>query len=354
MCQYLFTDAIALSCKRPKGYAIVRPSADEIQIYGQSGILPPVMVKPTKENTYTLIQGEKYWMLAQTLQMEQIPAFVVSDLRESDEKALIMFDLRSHGAKPDPITEAISLKQLLDDGVYKSQAELARYLGLHRSAVHHKLQLLKLDPKVKKSLSLNQLTPLHVRTLPGLPAEAQWALAQCMLSERLSAHQSNRVVAIYRANWKQANVNDFSPDVLAEQALQALKKTSAPKGDGKVNSVTVDGDMDEGTYNALLNLLGSERKLAPHKDIDVAALEQNISDKVGYICRIQLLPSGAGEYAFRYDGEMGDYLQDDLEILLGNHYRVNRVGKNKESNGWACVLFSNGTEANDIADRLLR
>lgn len=356
MLQLLFTDVITLSDKRPKGYAILRPSAKELQIYARCGIIPPISVKPDRQDGFDLVQGEKHWMLAQMLGVDRIPGLVIPSLTRDDVKALIMLDLQSHGAKADPITEAESLQQLLDDKTYKSQAELARHLGMHRSAVHHKLQLLKLDPEVKASLSRNDsLSPLHVRTLPSLPAEVQRALVRCMLSEGLSAHQSNRLAAIYRENWKQLDADGVCPELLTEQAFQALRKSEDSRGADKAAPVPVatDDGTDEGTYNALLNLLESERNLTPHNDIDVAALEQTISDKVGYTCRIQVLPSGAGEYAFRYQDGMGDYLQDDLEILLGSHYRVRRVDKENKSNGWACVLFLNGAEANNIADRLL-
>lgn len=354
MLQLLFTDVISLSDKRPKGYSILRPNARELQIYAHCGVIPPISVKPGKAESFELVQGEQHWMLAQMLKVDRVPALVLPSLSDEDVKALIMLDLQSHGAKADPITEAESLQNLLDDKTYKSQAELARHLGMHRSAVHHKLQLLKLDPEVKASLSRNNgLSPLHVRTLPCLPADAQRALARCMVDEKLSAHESNRLVSFYREKWQQAD--GISPAVLTVQALQTLRSSRSLCGTGEAKPVPVaigDG-VDEGSYNAILNLLETERNLAPHNDVDIAALEQAISDKVGYTCRIQILPSGAGEYAFRYEGEMGDYLQDDLEILLGSQYRVSLVGKNKKSNGWACVLFSNRTEADDIADRLL-
>jgi len=353
--QLLYTDTIELSHVRPTGCPIQRPTPEEIRLFRQAGFIPAVVVRPIKRAKqpgedvlgYELLQGEKHWMLAQLLNVDRIPALLLEDIDDDLAQRLIGADLPSR-SQLDPIDEAKSLLAALKEGVFRNAAQLARHLGLKRSTVHHRLRLLKLSPFVQQVVSKGKLSPLHVRTLVTLPYPAQELLANLMVTKHLSAHRSHRLVQLFRT--KMVDSDELSK--VAEAALDTLCNEETMSQAPHVNTDMVPDGTDEGSHQALLNVLNSNRSESASSDTDIADLERRIGDRLGYLCRIQYLPSGAGEIALRYSSGMKDFLQDDLDLALGMHFRIDDFPMSEET-GWLSVVFNDSKESEQIINRLL-
>lgn len=360
MLQNLFVDTVCISPLRPKGQQIQRPSIEEILRYKAAGFVPPITVRAQKnsdcQKNYELVLGEKFWMLAQTLKMDQIPALVV-EVNDTEMASLIYIDVLS-GQNVDSISEAKALKKTLKNGEFRNKAELARYLGCNRSVVHHKMKLLELNTAVQRLVAEKKISALHVRTLHALPDQQQLLLAQSMLKEHLSGHESVQLVSLYKQLLKEQQGSSLSPEQVLEEALLQLRDLAnrtepsiAPPSPAPATSATA---IDEGSHLALLSVLEPGRNTNPNRDIDIARLERQISEKFGYLCRIQILPTEAGEYAFRYESGMSEYLVDDLEIALSTSCRLDVVTDGGNSDGgWVCVVFTNNHESSRIADKLV-
>jgi ParB/RepB/Spo0J family partition protein len=338
--KFLYTDTISLSPLRPRNIPINRPTLSEIQTYKSAGFIPPIVVtcKTDAPSSYELIQGERFWMLAQALNEDKIPALVFNKLNNDTIIDLINADLSV--VKQNPIAEALSLQAALDKRDFVNAADLARHLGCTRFTIYHKLRLLQLSPYTQEYVSSNRLTPLHVRTLTTLPYSEQDALSTIMVQHCLSAHVSHLLVRLFRKYRSSMTVSQA-----ASRALNSLLSSNV--NNKRSTAISSPESKDEGTHQALLSVLNSNRTQAPHNDPDLADLEQKIGENVGYPCRIQFLPSGAGEIAFLFTKAMKDYLLDIVQSRIDEEDRVDLV-ENDQGGGWLCLVFEDRTRADEL------
>ncbi|HYD99814.1 MAG TPA: ParB/RepB/Spo0J family partition protein [Alphaproteobacteria bacterium] len=154
------------------------------------GVLQPILVRPKPRNSgrYEIIAGERRWRAAQLAGLVDIPAIVreLSD-QEAAEIALIENVQRQDLT---PLEEAEGFKRLIDDYRY-TQDELAKTIGKSRSHLANTLRLLALPDSVKGLLTEGKLTAGHARALLGAPnAEL---LAENVVLRGLSVRQTEQL-----------------------------------------------------------------------------------------------------------------------------------------------------------------
>jgi ParB family chromosome partitioning protein len=156
------------------------------------GILQPVLVRATGEDTYELIAGERRWRAAKRAGLPTIPALVreSSDVH-SVEQALVE---NLHRLDLNPLEEAGAYQQLIEDfGLTHEQ--LSSRVGRSRVAITNMLRLFQLPPSVQKLVSDGQLGAGHARALLGTPDRAyQEALARRTVAEQLSVRAVEEAV----------------------------------------------------------------------------------------------------------------------------------------------------------------
>ena len=152
-----------------------------------SGLLQPVVVRPTKQGGYELIAGERRWRAAQRLGWTQIPAVV----KEVDDQTLLTLALIENLQRHDlsAIDEALGYQRLMEEfGV--AQSEVARMVGRNRSTVANLLRLLKLPETVQTMVHEGALTEGHARALLGLDDAAEMIeLARRAIEEKWSVRE---------------------------------------------------------------------------------------------------------------------------------------------------------------------
>ena len=135
----------------------------------EHGILQPILVRPRGDG-YEVVAGERRWRAAMAAGLPAIPAVVRSlGDREAMELALVENLQR---VDLSPLERARAYDRLVKE-FQMTQEEIARRIGLSRSAVANTLRLLQLPKEVQSSLEAGEITEGHARALLTLGDRAQ-------------------------------------------------------------------------------------------------------------------------------------------------------------------------------------
>ena len=209
----------------------------------QQGVMQPVLVRPLRDRRYEIIAGERRWRAARLAGLSDIPAVV----REvPDESALAMALIENiQRENLNPLEEAAGIQRLIDE--FRMTHEVAaQAVGRSRSAVSNLLRLLALPAAVQELIMGGQLDMGHGRALLALPPAKQLDAAEAVAHKQLSVRETERMVG------------------------RLLKGVSAAPSDRT-------------------------------RDPDVAALEQELSEKLGTTVSVNHSPKrGAGSVIIHY------------------------------------------------------
>ena len=168
--------------------------AELVHSISEIGLLQPVVVRATGEDTYELIMGERRLRATQQAGMDTIPAIV----RETSDDDLLRDALLEnlHRSELNPLEEAAAYQQLLDD-FGCTHEELASRIGRSRPQISNTLRLLKLSPEVQRRVAAGVLSAGHARTLLAIPdAAGQDRLASRVVAEGISVRGLEEIVAV--------------------------------------------------------------------------------------------------------------------------------------------------------------
>lgn len=223
------------------------------------GILQPILVRrhPDNSGAYEILAGERRWRAAQAAQLHEVPVIVreMSD-REASEVALVENIQRQD---LNAIEEGQGYKRLIDEFGHTQDA-LAQSLGKSRSHIANTLRLLNLPAEVQTMIADGSLTAGHARAL--VTAADPVTIAKEVVRHGMSVRQT-------------------------EMAAKA-QRTFGTRGGGKAR--------------------------APQKDPNVVALEQELTQLLGFKVTIQAEGEG-GSLSIRY--RTLDQLDEILAKLRG-------------------------------------
>jgi len=200
----------------------------------------PVLIRPNGDG-YELIAGERRWRAAQAAGLIEIPAVVrdVSDL-QALELAIIENEQRDDLS---PIESAAAYNRMIVE-FGCTQQQVAEKIGISRVQVSNLIRLLQLSARIKSMVERKILSMGQVRPLVGLPEAVADRLADECVDQGLSARQME----------------------------QAAKKAAKP----------------------------IEGKAVKEPDADVAALQDELTRKLGLSVELACKANGAGVLRIRY------------------------------------------------------
>jgi ParB family transcriptional regulator, chromosome partitioning protein len=158
------------------------------------GLLQPVVVRRTGDETYELVMGERRWRASQQAGLEAIPAIV----RETGDNDMLRDALLEnlHRSQLNPLEEASAYGQLLED-FGCTHEDLATRIGRSRPQISNTLRLLKLSPAVQRRVAAGVLSAGHARSLLAVDdPELQDRLAQRVVAEGISVRGLEEIVAV--------------------------------------------------------------------------------------------------------------------------------------------------------------
>lgn len=157
----------------------------------ESGIVQPLVVRGDARG-YELLAGERRWRAAQLAGLHDVPAIVRNDLSEAEAEVLGLIENLQREALS-PIETANGLEALGKRYGLTHQAIGAR-IGKSRVYVTNHLRLLALDAETQQWIDDGTLSLGHAKVLAGLPAHAQREWARRSLQENWSVRMLERRV----------------------------------------------------------------------------------------------------------------------------------------------------------------
>ena len=130
----------------------------------EKGILQPILVRPLGADSYEIVAGERRWRAAQLAKLHDVPV-VVREMSDAESLELAIVE-NVQRADLNAIEEAAAYHELMDRFGY-TQDRIAKEVGKSRSHVANTLRLLRLPESVKAMLRDGRLTAGHARTLLG-------------------------------------------------------------------------------------------------------------------------------------------------------------------------------------------
>jgi ParB family chromosome partitioning protein len=177
------------------------------------GVVQPIVVRPTGDNEYELIAGERRWRAAQLAEIDEIPAVV----RDVPDEVTVAISLIENIQREDlnPLEEATALRRLIDEFQMTHQ-EAADAVGRSRAAVSNLLRLLDLMQEVKDLVDGRDLEMGHARALLSLGEDLQLQAAREVVRKRLSVRETEALVRRLQ-NPKKKTGRRQDPDILRLQ-----------------------------------------------------------------------------------------------------------------------------------------
>ncbi|MFN8027521.1 MAG: ParB/RepB/Spo0J family partition protein [Acidimicrobiia bacterium] len=158
----------------------------------QVGVLQPILVRPSGDDTYELIAGERRWRAARRVGLQTIPALV----RDTDDSTALEHALveNLHRDNLNPLEEAAAYQQLIED-FNLTHDEVASRVGRSRASISNTLRLLQLPPAIQRSVQEKKISMGHARALLGSPDRAfQEELAKRIVADDLSVRATEEAV----------------------------------------------------------------------------------------------------------------------------------------------------------------
>ena len=168
--------------------------AELVHSIREVGLLQPVVVRRTGEDSYELIMGERRWRASQQAGLTAIPAIV----RHTDDNDMLRDALLEnlHRSQLNPLEEAAAYGQLLED-FGCTHDELAQRIGRSRPQISNTLRLLKLSPAVQRRVAAGVLSAGHARALLSVEdADLQDRLAARVTAEGISVRGLEEIVSL--------------------------------------------------------------------------------------------------------------------------------------------------------------
>ena len=206
----------------------------------REGVLMPILLRP-KGSAYELIAGERRWRASQAAGLQEIPAVI----REVDDLQALELAIIENEQRDDltAIESARAYRMMIDE-FNCTQQQVAEKIGVSRVQVSNLIRLLQLSVYIQNMLETRSLSMGQARPLVGLPTAVGEGLARQCIAKSWSARQ------------------------MEKEAKKAAKQPIATK----------NADVDA----------------------DVAALQDELTRKLGLPTEVICKANGSGELRIRY------------------------------------------------------
>jgi ParB family chromosome partitioning protein len=157
-----------------------------------TGVVQPVLVRPTAGGRYELIAGERRWLASKRAGKTTVPAIVRRVSNEQAAEMTIIENLQREDLNP--MEQARAFEKLSREfGL--TQEEMARKTGVERSTIGNFLRLLKLPFEVQMNIENGPISFSHAKVLMMLTDTEQIKkVGAKIVKEALSVRQLEDVV----------------------------------------------------------------------------------------------------------------------------------------------------------------
>ena len=167
------------------------------------GLIQPIIVKPTVDNQFQIIAGERRWRACQLNGMHKVECVI----KELDDTNVLEAALIENIQREDlnVIEEANAYKGLIDiKGI--NNENLAKLIGKSPSYVSNILRLLELDKKIQQMVISGNLSMGHARALIGVPNAIE--KANEIIEKKLSVREVEKITSEFKKNKTKKKLKD--------------------------------------------------------------------------------------------------------------------------------------------------
>ncbi len=171
------------------------------------GLIQPIIVKPTNNNQFQIIAGERRWRACQINGMHEVDCVV----KELDDINVLEAALIENIQREDlnVIEEANAYKGLIDiKGI--NNENLSKLIGKSSSHISNILRLLELDKKIQEMVINGELSMGHARALIGVPDAIN--KANEIIEKKLSVRQVEKITSQFKKSKGKKSTKD--PNIL--------------------------------------------------------------------------------------------------------------------------------------------
>lgn len=210
------------------------------------GLVQPIVVRPTVNERYELIAGERRWRAARLAGLAEIPVVV----RKLDDRTALALALIENIQREDlnPLEQAEAMHRLVEEFAMTHQ-QLAEAIGKSRATVTNLLRLLELHPEVKKLLTESRIEMGHARALLGLAKDQQIEAALKVADGKLTVRATEQLVKKLQRGVTPFGLSQVDPDLKRLQdeltALLGAQVTIRHSKQGKGQLIICYRNLDE-------------------------------------------------------------------------------------------------------------
>jgi len=175
------------------------------------GILQPIVVRESDENTFEIIAGERRWRAAQLAQLHEVPIVKLEIDDALAAEFAVLENIQREGLNA--LEEANGFEMLVNKFNY-TQDKLSEMIGKSRAHIANTLRLKKLPEQIQDMIISGILTPGHARTLIDVPNNLE--LAMTIANNNLSVRQAEFLVkktSSIRSTKKRKASKDQDPNI---------------------------------------------------------------------------------------------------------------------------------------------
>lgn len=200
----------------------------------EHGILEPIEVSKLKDSKFTIIDGHRRYIIAQNLGFKTIPCIVYPELKKGDLETY-RFEIQTNQRRWKPSERSEALNRIKTEKGFRSNKELAQYLGLSETVVANSLQLRNLALEYLSLMEKYELSEAYrvefMRLKPKLRKLGNMEVNQIIenIFERIQNHviknakdlrKLGRIFLRATANEKELNNFLSDPDMTIEELEQ--------------------------------------------------------------------------------------------------------------------------------------
>ncbi len=197
----------------------IKSLAESIKQYG---VLQPLVVIKSGDNTYELIAGERRLRASRMAGLSEVPAILKENDYDDQKKLEVALIENIQRENLNDVDEAIAYRELMDEfGL--SQDDVAAKVSTSRSAVANKIRLLKLPEEIINDIRTGELDSGHAKLLLSLEnAELQLNTWKKIKEQNLTVRELDAVVKKARPDKKWRSLAVVKDDKTKEEE-QKLK-----------------------------------------------------------------------------------------------------------------------------------
>lgn len=193
----------------------------------EKGIIQPLLVRKSEDDTFEIIAGERRWRAAQLAGLKEVPAL----LKDSPDQEVLELALIENIQRENlnPIEESEAYEFLMKK-YNLTQQDLAAKVGKDRATVANMLRLLNLQPGVRQMVSHKELSMGQAKVLLGITdGKLQEKLAERAKNDSLSVRALEKLVAKAKEPGGEKNLQEDLPTKAARNLGEELQKLIGSK-----------------------------------------------------------------------------------------------------------------------------